>query len=334
MLRNSNRALGWLVIGLAVLALTAQSQGEQGAGAPSEFEQLGGATRELRFARGGKDVPAGGHFQGIQLKFDASAHRHLAFLSHDSLTVAYLVVAEFSESFDRPGHVLTVHEFPSDGQSPALRHAGGIQLCGDILAVGLEDNQQKTRSQVQFWNVADPVKPTHLAHLTVKREGAPKEKTAGAVGLIKRERDHLLAVANWDSRDVDFYLSNGRPLVDAGCRFEPAQHWSAKSAATGQWRPDDRFGAYQAVHLATAGKRMFLIGFETRMPGGDVADLFEVDLAAGPPRLLTKLASKSVRLTGGCHFQAAGGLWATEAGWAMLAAPHAFTPEAILNLVR
>jgi hypothetical protein len=322
-------------MGLFVLALMGRARGEQGGGAPPpEFGQLGNTTGELRFARGEQTIPAGGHFQGIQLRFDAATHRHLAFLSHDSLTVAYLAVVEFPESLDRPGQVLAVHEFPSDGRSPPLRHAGGIQLCGDILAVGLEDNQLKTRSEVQFWNAADPLKFAQLAHLTIKREGAPKEKTAGAVGLVKRERDHLLAVANWDSRDVDFYVSNGRPPADAECRFELAEHWSAKSAATGQWRPDDRFGAYQAINLMAAGERMFLIGFESRTPGGDVADLFELDVAAGPARLLTKVASKSVRLTAGSHFQAAGGLWASDRGWAMLAAPHAFAPEVVLNLVR
>jgi hypothetical protein len=250
------------------------------------------------------------------------------------LTVAYLVVVAFDESLDRPGQVLAVHEFPSDGRSPPLRHAGGMQLCGDILAVGLEDNQQKTRSEVQFWNVADPVKPAQLAHLTIKREGAPKEKTAGAVGLVKREGDYMLAVANWDSRDVDFYISGGRPLADTECRFELGEHWSANSAVTGHWRPDGRFGAYQAINLAAAGDRMFLVGFETRMPGGDVADVFELDFTTGPARLLTKLTSKSVRLTAGSHFQAAGGLWASNRGWVLLAAPHALATEVVLNLVR
>ena len=71
-------------------------------------------------------VPGGGHFQGIQLQFDAARNRYLAFLSHDSLTVAYLVVVEFSETLDRAGQLLAVHEFPTDGQTPPLRHAGGM----------------------------------------------------------------------------------------------------------------------------------------------------------------------------------------------------------------
>jgi len=40
----------------------------------------------------------------------------------------------------------------------------------------------------------------------------PKDKTAGAVGIVRRDHDHLLAVANWDARDLDFYQSNGLPL--------------------------------------------------------------------------------------------------------------------------
>jgi len=333
MLRSSKVALARIALALIVLSsaacVWAQDRGE----VPPQFQRLGGVTRELRFARGEQMVPAGGHFQGIQLQFDAARNRYLAFLSHDSLTVAYLVVVEFSETLDRAGQLLAVHEFPTDGQTPPLRHAGGMQLCGNILAVGLEDNQQKTRSQVQFWNVTDPLKPAQLAHLTIKRTGAPKEKTAGAVGIVDRERNRLVVVANWDSRDVDFYVSNDRPLADPDCRFELVHHWAAKAAVANDWRPNERFGAYQAINLVTSGERTFLIGFETSVTG-DVADLFELDLAADPARLLTKLASRSVRLSPGIHFQAAAGLWATEAGWALLAAPHGFTPEARLNLVR
>ena len=56
-------------------------------------------------------------------------------------------------------------------QTPPLRHAGGMQLAGDVLAVGLEDNQQKTRSEIQFWDVADPARLVQLAHLTLRRDG-------------------------------------------------------------------------------------------------------------------------------------------------------------------
>src|SRR4051812_19767262 len=103
MLRSFSRLRSWLALGLLVLASTSRARGEQGGGTPSEFEQLGGTTREPRFARGEHAIPAGGHFQGIQLKLEAAAQRHLAFLSHDSLTVAYLVVVAFPESLDRPG---------------------------------------------------------------------------------------------------------------------------------------------------------------------------------------------------------------------------------------
>ncbi|HTM53261.1 MAG TPA: hypothetical protein VL175_04505 [Pirellulales bacterium] len=334
MLRSSKVALARLALALVVLS-SAACVGAQDLGeVPPQFERLGGATRELRFARGEQVVPAGGHFQGIQLRFDAARNRYLAFLSHDSLTVGYLAVVEFPEALERAGQLLAIHEFPSDGQTPPLRHAGGMQLCGNILAVGLEDNQQKTRSQVQFWDVVDPLKPAQLAHLTIKRAGAPKEKTAGAVGIIERERDHLVVVANWDSRDIDFYVSNNRPLADRDCRFELVQHWAAKAAVASDWRPNDRFGAYQAINLVTSGERLFMTAFETRMSVGDIVDMFAIDLGADATRLLTKIGSKSVSLSPGVHFQAAAGLSASSDAWTLLAAPHAFTPEVIMDLVR
>ncbi len=142
----------------------------------------------LRIARGDARVPPGGHLQGIQVRFDAAGKRNLAFLSHDSLSVAYLVIAELPANLDGDGRVVHVHEFPSDGQSPPLRHAGGIQILGNVLVVGLEDNQQKTRSEVQFWDVSTPEKPAPWKHLTIRRSGAPKDKTAGAVGLLRAKK--------------------------------------------------------------------------------------------------------------------------------------------------
>ena len=195
-----------------------------------------GEATLLTFAGAGFDVPSGGHLQGVQMRFYPTANRHVLFLSHDSETAGYLLAVEFAADLVAPGRVIHVHPFPSDGASPPLRHAGGFQLSGDVLAIGLEDNQQKTRSQVQFWDVADPTRLRPLEHLTILRSGEPEDQTAGGVALVRRKYDHLVAVANWDSRAIDFYASDDKPLADPACRFHQLGRWQVAGADTSHWR--------------------------------------------------------------------------------------------------
>ncbi len=298
------------------------------------FEKIPGEGTLLTFQRGAIDLPRGGHLQGIQMRFDEAARRHFVFMSHDSTTVAYLAIVEFPADLTAEGRIVHVHTFPGDGRLPPLRHAGGIQLVGDVLVVGLEDNQQKTRSEIQFWNVAKVEQPVQLEHLTIRRSGAPKDKTAGAVGIVKREKDYLLAVANWDSRAIDFYTSNGKPLDDPQCRFEFEVRWRDAAADKGNWQPDKAFGEYQAMNLvADADENLFLIGPHTAS-GKDFVDLFAIDMRAEPNRLVRKLESKRISLPVGNHFRHAGGVWITTDGLAILSSPRNFNTKTRISIAR
>ena len=301
---------------------------------PNAFANLPTDGAPLKFAAGAFKLPAGGHLQGLQMRHDAAAHRNLAFLSHDSLTVASLIVVEFPADHSSEGRVIYVHPFPSDGQSPPLRHAGGMQLAGTVLAVGLEDNQQKTRSEVQFWDTADPKSPQQFAPLTIRRAGAPKEKTAGAVGLVRRENDYLLAVANWDSRAIDFYAA-GKALNDPQCRFEPRATWQETAADKSNWQPDAVFAAYQAVNLVADGSgSLYLLGFATDTLGKDIVDLFALDLNNPSDKLLRKLASKRITLVAGNHFSFAAGAWIEKDGLSILASARTMSPVTTINILK
>jgi hypothetical protein len=292
-------------------------------------------AESVKLSVGNLDVPPGGHLQGIQLRHDAMRDREIAFLSHDSQTLAYFVVAEFPPGLTAPGRVTHVHKFPSDGQAPPLRHAGGFQIAGDILAIGLEDNQLKTRSEVQFWNIADAAKPTQLGHLTIRRRGEPKEQTAGAVALAAQAKDHLVAVANWDSRAIDFYVSNGQPLADSTCRFTHLTQCRADAADSNAWRPDQKFGTYQAINFVTGGdNNLYLLAFNTEPAGTDVVDLFAVTIGEKPPRMLRKIASRPFKLAGGSHFRFAGGASILGGRLTILASPSQLTGEMQLSVAK
>ena len=300
------------------------------------LRDLPSTAQPLTFDRSDDVVfPPGGHLQGVQLRFDASPPRHVMFLSHDSDSVAYLAVVEFASDLRDGGKLTRVQTLPGDGQSPPLRHAGGMQLCGDILAIGLEDNQQKTRSQVQFWDVSRPGGPHQLAHLTVDRSGPAKHKTAGAVGLVARRGDHVLAVANWDSRAIDFYVSNGRPLADERCRLDLAARWQDATAAKADWQPDATFSAYQAINLVSnADGTLFLAGFATAGTSADVIDLFALHLENPPSTALQKVARKKMDLGGERHFRYAAGLSINCGQLMVLASEHDFAQPTRLGMVR
>lgn len=257
------------------------------------------------FPRGRLDVFPGGHIQGIQLQRDIGRNRFLAFLSHDSQSQAYVVVASFAQPWGQPGELLHVHRF-SEGR---LRHAGGFQLLGNLLAIGLEDNRSRDRSEIQFWNAANPTDWQQLNHLTIKRTGEPKDKTAGAVA-IARQADHVVvAVANWDSRAIDFYRSSMLNLTDDHCRFEVLGRWAVHGAETSSWQPDQRFGSYQAVNLITQSDgALYLLGFHQGSARRNFVDLYAVDLSVATRSSLRKVAAKQITLSDDTHFKYGGGV--------------------------
>jgi len=321
-------------LAMALPAAAQQFESATTAEPQSAFAAVAAEGTPLSFSLGKFTVPEGGHLQGIQMRRDADG-RILAFISHDSQTVGYFLVVAFPADFTAAGEVIHVQEFPSDGQQPPLRHAGGIQLAGDVLVVGLEDNQDKTRSEVQFWNVADPLKPALMPHLTIPRSGAPKDKTAGAVGIVAHAGRYLLAVANWDSRAIDFYRSGEKPLTDLGCQFELFKRWTNAAADKSTWRPDPICGSYQSMSLLSSSDgRLFLAGFDTAFPSQDVVDLFALDPDAESPRLLEKIAQRRLRFPDGIQFRFGSGLWIAGGEMSFLASQRSLLAETELGIAQ
>jgi len=299
------------------------------------IERLPSEGRLLQFKPDSTKLPRGGHFQGIQMSLDANKNRNLAFLSHDSETIAYLAIVQFPANLSGEGQMLRMQALPSDGQSPPLRHGGGIQLVGDILVIGVEDNQLKTRSEIQFWNVANPQELVQLKHLTIRRRGEPKDKTAGAVGMVQRENDHLLAVANWDSRAIDFYVTNGKRLDDPQCQFSLDTRWQVDVADKSDWQPDQTYGAYQSINLvADTNGNLYLIGFQTDAGNKDLVDLFSIDATRAPSHRLRKLASKHIQLQGENRFRFSGGIWIDQNSLGILSSERDFGPAVRINLAK
>src|SRR5690606_25973826 len=145
---------------------------------------IGGWSPVLRTALT-MDVPEqndlyGGHLQGVQL------YEGKLYISGSSDQFAYLTVfAEQEEGF----RFIGVKKL---GEKP-FHHAGGFQLAGQWLAIGIENPRTRTESMVQLFDVSSS-KTFTAPVLVLHRKGQQGRSTGGAVALLRRKDHFLLAV--------------------------------------------------------------------------------------------------------------------------------------------
>ncbi|HLP51554.1 MAG TPA: hypothetical protein VK154_11760 [Chitinophagales bacterium] len=215
-------------------------------------------------------VPEGGHLQGVQA-FSFNGKEHLA-LTGSSGSYSYYVTAPV----DSEARLVKLLDSP-------YRHAGGCQLAGDMLYVGVEDNVAKDKAKVIALNIDGEIQGT-----VAERKGRYKRSTAGATAVIKVNWE-IIAVCDWDSKHIDFYL----PTYE-GYGLQETYTMPDTGVA----------GAYQSINLVadTAG-HIFMIGF-CKAGSTNRADLFSVDANYQ----LTLLSSRYFKTTNGCSFRYGAGL--------------------------
>jgi hypothetical protein len=219
----------------------------------------------------GFEVPAGGHLQGIQRAMIGG--KPFAILSGSARAESYLALIALEDDAGRVVAIKPLLPRP-------FKHAGGFQVCGDYLAVGIEDDNTKIASRIWILELSDLLQTETLKPvIEIERHGAYKRATAGAVGLAKVGNRHLLCVGTWDSATIDLYASNGKALGDPACSFAFRETWDAKRADRSNWADDD-FASYQNLNVVVDKDGcVFLVGFaHTR--GNDVADVFELHAEA------------------------------------------------------
>jgi hypothetical protein len=238
------------------------------------FNSVSPTPRELLCKQGDFVIPAGGHFQGIQqATIDG---RRFAIISASSDYDSYLVLAALDDSAAQPVLLNRLLGRP-------FKHAGGFQVLGDYLAVGIEDNTAKDSSKIwilELSQLSGSERPRPIVE--IERRGAYKRATAGAVGIAKLGGRHLLLVATWDSATIDIYTSNGKTFGDRALEFRLHETWDANKADISDWS-DQSFAAYQNINLVVDRKgSVFMVGF-ARTAAGNVADLFELKLDGSVP---------------------------------------------------
>lgn len=202
--------------------------------------------------------PKGGHLQGIQ-GWEESGREYII-ITAGSAHFSYYVEASLSPE----GRVTKLQRL----LHKPYRHAGGNQWCEGRVAVGVEDNFAKDKSQVLLINVRD-TSATAPVQKIIERSGTYKRSTAGATGFTTFNNGYLIAVADWDSRNIDFYYSKaGSPL-----------HFD--SIATFHARDKSDWCVYQNINLLTdSSGKIFLIGFGKK-EGKSCAELFRLGFQNG-----------------------------------------------------
>jgi len=270
---------------------------------PGAFQRIADRGRSLTIDRAGVVLPAGGHFQGIQRI--ASAPRRLVVTSSSNSAAYFLICDMFDDTRGRARPPVTAGVSPMD-------HAGGCQVAGDVLAVGVEDDNSRQVSEVQFWHLGG-VEPARLGAQTIPRRGAPKVSTAGAVGVSAYRGGAALAVGTWDADTIDFYLARRDPFARGATPFAFHRTWSKDAADKTGWI-DQNYGSYQSVNLlAQRDGKLYLTGFHRDGGGDDWMDLYAVDLDAPAPRMLRKVGKKHMYCGDGCSFRDGAGVYVPSA---------------------
>lgn len=257
------------------------------------------------------------HIEGIQ-RFRPNPAGGSSYLAlSGSGTDANIFIAEIPSKTSGPGPITGGgSSIPTGTITKVLdidtvyTHAGGFQIQGDLMAVGVEKGCNAfmrmipggchKASRVLFFNVSDPSNPIKLSTYIDR-----PSTTAGAVGVLKQKNGKWLVIAgNGNSDDLTLYVQN----TDGS--FRQVGSWS-KYELVQAVGVSGGYKSYQTLNLVLQSDgKIYMVG-TTRSPtmvGRDYFDLFTVEPAAGGRATITFVATKPVT-SRGADFSAAGAIY-------------------------
>ncbi len=233
------------------------------------------------------DGDANSHIQGL------AGHKDVFLLTH-------------SDRSAQSGRILVVDRRPTERKlvaefrlpafattGPALYHAGGCQVLGDVLAVPSESGQNV--SVVAFFDVSEPLNIREL-NPSLRIERTTRDAAAAGLAAITRNGRFVWLVAVYDSGTVDFYESSDLP---GGAPFVPLFSFKVEEKH------------HQALLLLTdQTNTVFAVGLNRGFLGRNDLVLYEVDLvtqtmAADPDRRSYSPDGGSMRWGAGVEIAAA-----------------------------
>jgi hypothetical protein len=186
-----------------------------------------------------------------------------------------------------------------------FKHAGGFQIFQNYMAVGIEDNDAKDKSRVCVYDISNPEKPQNKPVSVIERAGEPKRSTAGCVGITKHKDQILLAVGDWDTKNIDFYSCKSGEFPKG--HFELFYSINNESISKKNWI-DKNWLPYQNINLiSTVENELYLIGLGQNNKNENVADLYQLKDDDEGKFSIKKTASKTFNCENDVSFKAGAG---------------------------
>jgi hypothetical protein len=261
--------------------------------------------------------PFDGHLQGIQ-GWSLNGQEY-ALITGSSATYSYYTIVSLTDS----QKVLSLNKI---ADSP-LRHAGGCQLAEGRLLVGIEDNYERNRSEIVALKLSDSLPEVDGSTTAIMRQGKRDRHTAGATGFVKQnDSTYIAAVGDWDSRNIDFYRSQGSTPL----QFELFATLSMDSAAMQGLTTLLKWPAYQSINLLADNKGLYVVGF-AKDSGKNRADLYTV-VIKGNQAFLEAAATRHFKCTPGVSFRYGAGIRVNNGKLQVYACQRNLAPINVVNV--
>ena len=263
-----------------------------------QFQQIDAEADTIAFTNHLELNNRGGHLQGIQ--GISKGGKRFIILSGSSSTYAYYAIVRTGAE-NRVTHIVKISDKP-------YKHAGGFQVWENMMAIGIEDNEAKNRSKVLLFDLSDPEHPPDVPCFVIERSGPFHRSTAGCVALTRLTNKWLLVVGDWDTKNLDFYMTgNG----ENPCKINPfklvysieAENMDKTNWSDPSWLP------YQNINLIYSEKgNLFLVGMTANGNNEDVADLFKIDFSEALGVALFKVATRNFGVNKNTKFRWGAGI--------------------------
>ncbi len=210
-----------------------------------------------------------------------------------------------------------------------LWHPGGLNACGDILVVPVENYNAKhgeVCSQILFYDFSEPEMPRRLPVMIDRANATVKDK-AGAAAMIRLADGRFLVVSR-TTTVVSFYVSRTSILAD-GFDLKPTSVIDEKAVRAAPGLAFTKFGGSSINLIQQRDGKLFLVGFsrtkaddKTGAKERHTASLWSVEFPRGDFGAEPELTRVADRTFGGellgddgwGIFGAAAGIFVTDEG--------------------
>jgi hypothetical protein len=246
-----------------------------------------------------------GHIQSAQV-LDVERTRYVI-LTGSSDSTSYSAVVKLDNI---KGHkVVSINHLLDNPFS----HAGGTQLLGSYMGVGIEDNVLKDKSKVRIYNFYNPEAPIKNPIFELMRTGEYKRSTAGGVGLIEWQGHIIMLVVDWDGINLDFYTCPVEAWNLSNLEFKLWKTLKTASLDKQGWI-DNEWRSYQNINLiCDKNNQLYALGLDGfgKEKTISVADLYQLNLGSigdNSPISIKKISRRKFQCTNSVNFSLGAGV--------------------------